>query len=64
MTLPLTTDPDQEGKLLALRSIVKEGLTPPVLVFVQSKERAMQVRGYYRALPHLSTDYSLLTTDY
>ena len=46
LTLPLTTDPDQEGKLLALRSIVKEGLTPPVLVFVQSKERAMQVRGY------------------
>jgi len=43
LTLPLTTDPDQEGKLLALRSIVKEGLTPPVLVFVQSKERAMQL---------------------
>jgi ATP-dependent RNA helicase DDX52/ROK1 len=33
----------EEGKLLALRSIVKEGLTPPVLVFVQSKERAMQL---------------------
>ena len=33
----------EEGKLLALRGIVKEGLTPPVLIFVQSKERAMQL---------------------
>lgn len=30
----------EEGKLLALRQLVQAGLQPPVLVFVQSKERA------------------------
>ena len=33
----------EDGKLLALRSMVREGLTPPVLIFVQSKERAVQL---------------------
>ena len=42
----------EEGKLLALRGIVKEGLTPPVLIFVQSKERAMQLFLY---LHYIST---------
>ncbi len=30
----------EEGKLLAIRQLVQEGLRPPVLVFLQSKERA------------------------
>ncbi|XP_063222801.1 probable ATP-dependent RNA helicase DDX52 isoform X2 [Bacillus rossius redtenbacheri] len=30
----------EAGKLVAFRSLVQEGLKPPVLVFVQSKERA------------------------
>lgn len=30
----------EEGKLLAIRQLVQEGLHPPVLVFLQSKDRA------------------------
>lgn len=30
----------EEGKLLAIRQLVQEGLRPPVLVFLQSKDRA------------------------
>lgn len=30
----------EEGKLLAIRQVVQEGLRPPVLVFLQSKDRA------------------------
>jgi ATP-dependent RNA helicase DDX52/ROK1 len=33
----------EEGKLLALRQIFKESLQPPVLIFVQSKERAQEL---------------------
>jgi ATP-dependent RNA helicase DDX52/ROK1 len=34
----------ESGKLLALRRLVQEGaLKPPVLIFVQSKERAEQL---------------------
>ncbi|XP_057983778.1 DEAD-box ATP-dependent RNA helicase 57 [Malania oleifera] len=35
----------EEGKLLALRQSFAESLNPPVLVFVQSKERAKQLYG-------------------
>ncbi|BFZ07090.1 hypothetical protein BsWGS_10129 [Bradybaena similaris] len=31
---------DEDGKLIAFRNLVHEGISPPVLVFVQSKERA------------------------
>ncbi|XP_039149544.1 probable ATP-dependent RNA helicase DDX52 isoform X4 [Drosophila simulans] len=31
------------GKLVAMRDLVRQGLQPPVLVFVQSKERAKQL---------------------
>ncbi|CAG5119701.1 unnamed protein product, partial [Candidula unifasciata] len=31
---------DEDGKLIAFRNLVREGIAPPVLVFVQSKERA------------------------
>lgn len=34
---------DEYGKLLAFRNLIREGITPPVLVFVQSKERAKQL---------------------
>ena len=30
----------EDGKLVALRQMVREGLRPPVLIFVQSVERA------------------------
>lgn len=33
----------EAGKLIAFRDIVRKGITPPVLVFVQSKERAQQL---------------------
>ncbi|XP_055684641.1 DEAD box protein 52 homolog [Lutzomyia longipalpis] len=35
----------EAGKLLAVRDIIKEGLQPPVLIFVQSKDRAQQLHG-------------------
>lgn len=34
---------NEQGKLLALRDIVRAGISPPVLIFVQSKERAQQL---------------------
>lgn len=34
---------NESGKLLAFRQLVQKGLKPPVLVFVQSKERAKQL---------------------
>merc|ERR1712113_359025 len=33
----------EAGKLLAFRNIVKAGIQPPVLVFVQTKERAQEL---------------------
>jgi ATP-dependent RNA helicase DDX52/ROK1 len=33
----------EDGKLVALRQMVREGIQPPVLIFVQSVERAMQL---------------------
>ncbi|CAM9199905.1 unnamed protein product [Discosporangium mesarthrocarpum] len=33
----------EEGKLLAMRQLVQEGLRPPVLVFLQSKDRAKEL---------------------
>jgi len=35
----------EEGKLVALRQMVQKGLDIPVLIFVQSKERAQQLYG-------------------
>ncbi|XP_072397068.1 probable ATP-dependent RNA helicase DDX52 [Diabrotica undecimpunctata] len=34
---------NEQGKLLAFRDLVRKGLSPPVLVFVQSKERAQHL---------------------
>lgn len=33
----------EAGKLVAFRNLINRGLTPPVLVFVQSKERAQEL---------------------
>jgi ATP-dependent RNA helicase DDX52/ROK1 len=33
----------ESGKLLAIRDLMRKGLQPPVLVFVQSKDRAQQL---------------------
>ncbi len=33
----------EQGKVLAVRNMLKKGLNPPVLVFVQSKDRAAQL---------------------
>ncbi|GJQ82801.1 hypothetical protein Trydic_g13504 [Trypoxylus dichotomus] len=33
----------EDGKLLAFRDLIRKGVNPPVLVFVQSKERAQQL---------------------
>lgn len=33
----------EEGKLLEIRNLIKTGLRPPVIIFVQSKERANQL---------------------
>ncbi|KCV69704.1 hypothetical protein H696_04112 [Fonticula alba] len=33
----------EEGKLLAIRQIIQKGVRPPVLIFVQSRERAKQL---------------------
>jgi len=35
----------EEGKLLAVRQLVAEGITPPVLIFLQSQERARALFG-------------------
>jgi len=34
---------NESGKLLAFRELIQQGLSPPVLVFVQSKERAKEL---------------------
>ena len=33
----------EQGKLLALRQLLAQGVSPPVLVFVGSKERAIEL---------------------
>ena len=38
----------EQGKLVALRQMIAQGLQPPVLVFVASKERARQLHGELR----------------
>lgn len=35
----------EEGKLLAIRQMIREGITPPILIFLQSKERAQALFG-------------------
>eukprot|EP00741_Cyanophora_paradoxa_P007034 tig00001071_g6806.t1 len=39
---------NEHGKLLACRQLLREGVKPPVLIFVQSKERAVQLLNELR----------------
>lgn len=39
----LTFVGSEYGKLVALRNLFTEGLMPPILIFVQTKERAQQL---------------------
>ena len=54
----------QDGKMLGLRQLIAEGLTPPVLLFVSSKERAEAVHRcsllYMCALQYLLLSLLLL----
>lgn len=34
---------DESGKLIAVRDLIRKGIRPPVLIFVQSKERAQEL---------------------
>lgn len=43
VTWRLTCSGTEEGKLLEVRNLAKRGLHPPVLLFVQSKERGQQL---------------------
>ena len=38
----------EDGKLLALRQLAAAGLKPPILIFVQSKDRAAQLHTALR----------------
>lgn len=33
----------EEGKLVAIRQLLQQGISPPILAFVQSKERAKEL---------------------
>ncbi|XP_065219051.1 probable ATP-dependent RNA helicase DDX52 isoform X2 [Planococcus citri] len=33
----------EEGKLIAMRDLIRQGISPPVLIFLQSKERAREL---------------------
>lgn len=33
----------EHGKLIEIRRLIRKGVLPPVLIFVQSKERALQL---------------------
>lgn len=43
LTLLCLSSYREEGKLLAMRQLIAEGLRPPVLVFLQSKDRAKEL---------------------
>lgn len=48
------------GKLLAVRNLIKEGFMPPVLIFVQSKERAQEL---YSELVYDNVRVNLIHSD-
>jgi ATP-dependent RNA helicase DDX52/ROK1 len=50
----------EQGKLVAIRQLVQEGLRPPVLVFMQSKERA---KDLYHELMFDGINVDYITTD-
>ena len=60
---------NEKGKLLAFKELISEGVKPPVLVFVQSKERAKELYDYISnwrpniKLHYISSDKSELERD-
>ena len=50
----------EEGKLLAMRQIIQEGLSPPTMVFVQSKQRATAL---YRELVYDGINVDVVHAD-
>ncbi|KNB46517.1 hypothetical protein JH06_0124 [Blastocystis sp. subtype 4] len=50
----------EEGKLLALRNMLRERFEPPMLVFVQSKERARQL---YNELAYENVNIDVIHSD-
>ena len=41
--IPGSSHWQEDGKMVALRQMIQKGIKPPVLIFVQSKERAVQL---------------------
>ncbi|KAK8811564.1 hypothetical protein WA158_003298 [Blastocystis sp. Blastoise] len=50
----------EEGKLIALRQLFQQGIDPPVIIFVQSKERAQQL---YHELVYDGINIDVLHSD-
>ncbi|MFN3440688.1 MAG: helicase-related protein, partial [Acidovorax sp.] len=50
----------EQGKLLAMRQLIQRGLRPPVIVFVQSKERAQEL---FRELVYDGVSVDVLHAD-
>lgn len=50
----------EEGKILALRQLIAEGIQPPVIIFVQSKERAMEL---FHELVYDNINADVITSD-
>lgn len=50
----------EEGKILALRQLIEEGIKPPVIIFVQSKDRAMEL---FRELVYDNINVDVITAD-
>ena len=50
----------EEGKLIALRELIRGGVTPPVIIFVQSKDRANQL---YHELIHDNLHIDIISAD-
>jgi len=50
----------EDGKLVALRRRIREGIKPPVLVFVQSKERAEEL---FREFVYENINVDFITSD-
>jgi len=50
----------EEGKLIALKQLINKGIKPPVLIFVQSKERAQQL---FRELVFEDLNVDMISAD-
>lgn len=50
----------EEGKILALRQMIEKGIQPPVIIFVQSKDRAMEL---FHELVYDNINADVITSD-